>query len=170
MNPIQGTTIIIRQLVDLLETFPEGVYKKPLDVFHGSTVGQHVRHVVDFYLCLLRSRETREVDYDKRERDPRIETEVSVTIATLAFIEEQIQSLDETEAVSVMGCFTPDDTETVSGMPSSYGRELMYAYDHAVHHLAIIRMGLQVDFPDMNVDPDLGVAPSTLRYKKRFVK
>jgi hypothetical protein len=49
---------------------------------------------------------------------------------------------------------------------SSIGREMQYAFDHAVHHLAIIRIGAEIHCPEIVCDPELGVAPSTLKYQK----
>ena len=60
-------------------------------------------------------------------------------------------------------CDTADDERPV--YISSMGRELQYAFDHAIHHLAIIRMGLETHFPEIPVDKDLGVAPSTLKFR-----
>jgi hypothetical protein len=45
------------------------------------------------------------------------------------------------------------------------GREMVFVYDHAIHHLAIIRIGLQVHFPEVDVDVHLGVSPSTIKAK-----
>jgi hypothetical protein len=36
-------------------------------------------------------------------------------------------------------------------------------YDHAVHHLAIIKIGIRCSFPQWIIDRDLGVSPSTLK-------
>lgn len=46
---------------------------------------------------------------------------------------------------------------------STIGREVMYAFDHAVHHMAIIKIGLIENFPDKTIDVNLGIAPSTVR-------
>ena len=39
----------------------------------------------------------------------------------------------------------------------------MFAYDHALHHLAIIKMGLLSAFPQIKVDENMGVSPATLK-------
>jgi hypothetical protein len=48
-------------------------------------------------------------------------------------------------------------------LQSSIGRELAYAHDHSVHHLSIIRMGLQQIGKAVSLDRNLGVAPSSVR-------
>jgi hypothetical protein len=47
---------------------------------------------------------------------------------------------------------------------SSVGRELMYAFDHAIHHIAIIKIGIKAAFPQIQIPQEIGVAPSTIRY------
>ena len=46
---------------------------------------------------------------------------------------------------------------------SSLSRELLFVYDHAIHHLAIIRIGLTCHFSYVNMHRDLGVSPSTIK-------
>ena len=48
---LQQTNIeIIDQLIDLLNDIDSAVYKNALQPLHFSTVGQHVRHITEFYL------------------------------------------------------------------------------------------------------------------------
>jgi len=49
---------------------------------------------------------------------------------------------------------------------SSLKREIAYALDHTIHHLAIVRIVLKNE--GVYVDPAMGVAPSTLRYRKEM--
>ncbi|MGY8901828.1 MAG: hypothetical protein ACKVI1_04480, partial [Flavobacteriales bacterium] len=45
-------------------------------------------------------------------------------------------------------------------------RELVYCMDHAIHHLAIIKISLIESGVDLKMEADLGVASSTLRYRE----
>ena len=49
-----------------------------------------------------------------------------------------------------------------SFMESSISRELQVLSSHTVHHFALIAMTLRMH--GLEVDPDFGMAPSTLRY------
>jgi len=40
---------------------------------------------------------------------------------------------------------------------------LLFFYDHAIHHLAIIKIGLLCHFPHVQAEKDLGVSPSTIK-------
>ncbi len=167
MDCKQGTDIIIRQMVELLENLDAGTYARPLTIFNGSSIGQHFRHIVDFYGCLARGAGDGRVDYAKRERDVLVETWPQSAADALSLCAGQLAELDESQSLEVVADFSADLNESRPVVGSTLGRELMYAYDHAVHHLAMIKMGLKAARPDMEVAPNVGVAPSTLKYWNR---
>jgi hypothetical protein len=49
---------------------------------------------------------------------------------------------------------------------STVGRELAFVYDHAIHHLAMIKVGLRCHYPHIQIDRDLGVSPSTIKARQ----
>lgn len=166
MKASSGTLLIIEQLGELLDRLDTGTYTRALPLFHGSSIGQHVRHIVEFYVCLLEGYPSAHIDYSSRKRNNELSDHPEAAFATLEHIADTVQRLDEQQWLNVESefCDTADDERPV--YISSMGRELQYAFDHAVHHLAIIRMGLETHFPEVPVDKDLGVAPSTLKFRK----
>ncbi|TAK34481.1 MAG: DinB family protein [Saprospiraceae bacterium] len=166
MNCKQGTDIILRQIAGLLEKLDEDTYSRPLELFNGSSIGQHFRHILDFYDCLLKGLAAGRIDYTKRQRDLRMEQEPGYAAAILENLARQTESVEEATPVEILADFSSDFNEERPPVQSSAARELMYAYDHAVHHLAIIKMGLKVVASKVEAGPETGVAPSTLRYWK----
>jgi hypothetical protein len=149
----------------LLQRLPLQVYGRPISLFHGSTVGQHFRHILEFYTCLLEGCDNAFVNYSGRQRNEAISDNPEVALSVLESIAAAVVQLDAEQVLQVESEFS-DGLHDKPAYVSSIGRELQYAFDHAVHHLAIIRMGLETHFPEIPVDPDLGVAPSTLRHRK----
>jgi hypothetical protein len=50
---------------------------------YKSSIGQHYRHILEHFQCLTRGLRSREINYDAREQNPRLDTEVSfASIAT----------------------------------------------------------------------------------------
>ena len=49
---------------------------------------------------------------------------------------------------------------------SSLERELAYNIEHAIHHMAIIKIAVQTVFPKVKLADNFGVAFSTVRYQK----
>ncbi len=170
MNLKQETAGVIQQIGGLLERLDDKMYAESLDIFSNSSIGQHIRHIYEFYDCLVHGAATGVVNYDKRERNLQIQSET--TYCNYAFQEllPAIENLDIQQEVKIEQGVDLSDQLSGETIQSSTGRELMYALEHAIHHLAIIKMGLRIHFPDFQVDENLGVAPSTIEYRKACVQ
>jgi hypothetical protein len=57
------------------------------------------------------------------------------------------------------------DADDTQSMETSVFRELTYNIEHAVHHMAMIKIGLRDVAPYVVLPPDFGIAMSTLRHK-----
>jgi uncharacterized damage-inducible protein DinB len=156
---------MISQITELLNAMDGNDYAKPLEIFNGSTLGQHFRHILEFYHCLLSGAERGTIDYAQREREPRIEQDPLIAKQAFQQVLHALDRLEERQALSVKADFSSENASDRPLVRSSVGRELMFAYDHAVHHLAIIKIGLQTCAPQFQMDPNLGVAPSTVKYR-----
>jgi uncharacterized damage-inducible protein DinB len=160
---LQQTNIeIIDQLIDLLKDIDVKVYKEALRPLHFSTVGQHVRHITEFYLCALKGYENGMIDYDARERNILIEIDKDFTVETLQNVKHQLQTFKSDALLILKSKFGGDEAMDI---PSSFFRELTYLIEHTIHHLAIIKIGLNEVYPEINIPKNFGVAHSTLRYR-----
>lgn len=157
---------MLRQITNLIERFQPAEYRTALPVLNGSSIGQHIRHVYDIYHCLAASRATGLIDYTARERHPLIESEPAFAKEMFQKLQASLHRIDEGQPVSVISDFSAKKETRRQVVASTLGREMMYAYDHAVHHLAILRIGIQSAFPAMEMDINLGVAPSTIKYRE----
>lgn len=166
MDCKEGNEYILRQIDDLLLQVDREIYARPLDLFQGATIGQHIRHILNFYQALLRGADKGLIDYADRERDLQIEQDPALARQVFLYISRDIQGLDEERELPVLADFIPDKAVGRPIVQSTLGRELMFAFDHAVHHLAMVRIGLQVSHPDLHLQEELGVAPSTLKFQK----
>lgn len=167
MDPRAGTEVVADQVTDLLNLMTNEQYAMSLSTFNGSSVGQHVRHIIDFYLCLLNGVENANINYDKRERNPNVETDCLTAKSILEIIAQKVDNLVVEQPLMVCSSFVADESVVLKSIPSSVGRELMYAYDHAIHHLAMVKIGMQIHFPTIEISENLGVAPSTLKYRRQ---
>ncbi|MEA5459311.1 hypothetical protein VB796_09695 [Arcicella sp. LKC2W] len=160
---LQKTNIeIINQLIDLLTDIDSDVYRDSLRPLHYSTVGQHVRHITEFYQCLLKSQANGLVNYDARERNINIEVDKNFTIELLEVIKKQLDNLKTDYPLSLKTEFA---AEQVTAVPSSFYRELIYLIEHTIHHLAIIKIGLNEMYPEIKIPQNFGVAHSTIRFR-----
>ena len=60
-----------------------------------------------------------------------------------------------------------DNSDEVIALSSNYYREIMYNIEHAVHHQALIRIGVQSLRPEMALPKAFGVADSTIQYRNQ---
>lgn len=163
---IAGNERVITQLQDLLQQLNADAYTHPLEALEAHTLGQHFRHVLEFYQCLLNGGKGQVVDYSTRKRDLLLETRPDKALQSLSNIRARLSGLDTSLALKIRADLSPSCTEERELCGSTLGRELMYVFDHAVHHLAIIRIGLRSAFPHIPFQRELGVAPGTLRHQK----
>ncbi len=166
MNGKTGSQLILDQIQDVLQQLDVASFHKPLTLFSGATLGQHFRHILEFYQCLVNGANLDlPIDYASRKRNPLIERDVAAAKDAFKALAQPISLLEEDRRVRIVSEYSCGPGEERLVVESSVGRELMYAYDHAIHHLAIIKMGLQTECPHMPVPPNLGVAPSTVKYR-----
>ena len=66
------------QLAVTLQQLSHAEYKEPCKTLYGNTVGQHVRHIIELFQCLEQGYEGGVVNYEKRKRDPLIETDKEI--------------------------------------------------------------------------------------------
>lgn len=164
MNCKEGAIQLIDQIIEIIEVVPTSAYSKSLDVFGGSTFGKHFRHIYDFFDCLIEQCGCSKVDYALRMRNESIETSPKVAIEHFNQIKGTMNGLCEEESLEVYADFAMVNGERPK-VKTSIGREIMYAYDHAVHHLAIIKIGLRTEFPDVAINDNIGVAASTIEHQ-----
>lgn len=155
----------LMQLKDMLQQITTETYTKEHEILSGSSIGQHIRHILEFYLLLVSGSFSGTITYDKRQRDIRIEEDQQFAIQTIDRLLQGIDTLDETLAVKFEGDFTSDGTAQNTTL-SSVGRELAYCIEHSIHHQAIIKAGLIVLGLNALTNENFGVAYSTIRYRE----
>ena len=129
-----------------------------------SPIGAHVRHCVDYYRCLLRGLDSGRVDYDARERDPALESDVSAAVRALREIADRVSAIPPGDYARTLEVKVDTTAESPFAWNlSTLGRELRFLVSHTVHHYALIGMLLR----ERGIDPggDFGVAPSTRVYR-----
>jgi len=154
------------QLRSLLNTLDETEYTRQQEVLSGGTIGQHMRHILEFYLLLVSGSFTGTISYDQRERNPRIENSLSFAIDTINLLIPAIGLLKEEDPVNLEADYTTQGSSGNS-VNSSVGRELAYCIEHSIHHQALIKAGLIVSGLSHVIDDHFGVAYSTIRYREK---
>jgi len=150
----------IEQFKEVLSQLPTRSYAQPCVVLSNATIGQHTRHVIELYQCLTNGYAIGQICYDKRERNIRIEEDVTYAIAQLTEIQKTLEKPDK----EVMVSYDLADKEV--SIKSNFLREAMYNLEHMIHHQALIRVGVQ-QLTNIVLPDSFGVAPSTIQYRKQ---
>lgn len=136
------------------------VYQQSIPLLSGSSIGQHSRHFIEFFQCLVAQSPLGYINYDLRLRDFKIEQNPLFASQVISDIKDALSHLDGALELRFEGLV---DSGSV---PSNIYRELIYNIEHTIHHLAIIKIGLKLIVPEMELPESFGVAPSTLAYRK----
>jgi len=148
-----------------LNALPDADYSRPLECLSGATIGQHTRHWIEFFQCLfwqIRDDENR-ICYDERQRDLQLETDAAFALSTLDSLHELMGTLNTERALNLQ---TRVGTEQIT-CATSVGREWWYAVEHAIHHLAIVKIALRQVFQHLELPADFGLAFSTKQHREQ---
>ncbi len=155
----------LNEIKSLLQEFPQDLYAEPKDILSNATIGQHFRHILEFYFCLEKGVKTGIVCYDERARNVLIETYVTHAVTSIEQSISFLNSLAADHSLKMKANYATAEEQTM--IQTSLLRELAYALDHTIHHMAIIKIALSAEKNDIKLDRNFGVAPSTIRYKNQ---
>jgi hypothetical protein len=127
--------------------------------------GGHLRHIVEFYECFLVGLPEGSVDYDARKRDPLVESCRRAARERIRRVIGRLETEPRLRADSNVRVSMEDSGGSGIADPfviSSIGRELQALSSHTIHHFALMALTLRA--LGVSVDPDFGIAPSTLRF------
>lgn len=165
MNLQIACTNILTQLSSLIDQISEADFTKPASTLSNSTLGQHMRHTLEFFICFEQGFDKGLINYDKRAHDKLIESDKFLALAALQRIQEFVNRQHEDKPLKLEVGYDLTKEEFVS-VDTNYTRELVYNIEHAVHHMAIMKIGVREIAPYITLAPDFGIAASTVRHKE----
>lgn len=150
-----------------LSKISKDIYTQPLELFSGSSLGQHTRHWIEFFQCLIdQCTDDKALCYDQRKRDLSLETQPEQALNALEIMEKALEKIPSLDGIVLMSEMS-DGTKVQ--LPTSLGRELWFVVEHAVHHLALIKIGLNLQYPEWSLPEHFGMATSTLKHQSSQV-
>ena len=167
MTLTKACSHILSQLTDLVHQITESDFVQPAETLSYSSVGQHLRHTLEFFICFEHGFEKGLINYDKRAHDKLIETDKFVALNAIKRISKFVENVDDKALKLEVGYDL--EKETFLTIDTTATRELVYNIEHAVHHMAIMKIGIREIAPYVQLPPDFGIAASTIRYKENSV-
>jgi hypothetical protein len=164
---VDAAVSILSQGEDLLRALSVESYTQRVPQAFNACIGGHYRHCLDHFTSLLRGLDADEVDYDHRDRDRRIESQPGFALALTGQIRSGL------EQVPLVALDTPVNARCEVSYAhgnspltgSTFGRELVYAIAHAIHHYALI--SIMARLMEVKLPEHFGVAPSTVAHQAK---
>lgn len=154
---------LLAQLEQLLGQLSSDVYNSDMEILSGSSIGKHIRHVLEIFKILLESYDGACVCYDNRSRDLRLENDKLAALESINFLLSVLEKQTDDKLMVLEVRYAGDEKVAVD---TTYHRELAYNIEHTIHHMAIIKMAIISAIPDVHLPDDFGVAYSTMRHIK----
>ena len=151
---------IFKEIEKVCSQISHDEFVEKIEILSGSSIGQHIRHIVEFYVCLFSDKDY--VNYDERDRNLLIENSPLYTLDVLGVLKNQLQNLDFEKKVTFKQSFNDQGVF----LSTSYARELIYLGEHTIHHFALIKIGIKALCPELVLDQNFGVADSTIKYRE----
>jgi len=165
MQIINASKEICIQLLDLCEKLNDKEYAQCSSLLSGSSIGKHLRHIIEFYDILKNGSEQGNVNYDGRVHCSKTEEDIGLASQRIRGIVSWLDQLSENKKLSLYMSYDRSEEDGLK-LESNLMRELAYNMEHAIHHMALVRVVLAQQFPHVSVDANFGVAYSTIRYNK----
>jgi hypothetical protein len=150
------------QLNVALNSISNEEYVSPSEHLSNATIGEHTRHIIEMYQCLLNGYDEGIVCYDHRKRDKNIQTNKELSQKTLVDI--ALRSERPNKDMRLRAVY--GDAAEELNVHTNYYRELAYNLEHTIHHMALIKVGLK-ELNKERVSESFGVASSTIRFRQQ---
>lgn len=169
MTPTKVATSLLEDAKIYLHQVSVAAYCQTLPLLFNSSIGVHSRHFIEFFQCLLEQTKSKEgvINYDKRQRNRQIEEKPQAAIEAIDILIEKLPRCEPNPNLQLQATYQVDGDDTLT-VQTSFDRELLYNIEHTVHHLAMIKVGLQLAMPDIELPLHFGIASSTVKYRNKI--
>lgn len=147
---IDAITQNLQKGIQLLENISDEEYSNTSIAPYHSSIGSHIRHILDIFSCLLKGLENNHIDFSYRERNLNAEQETSVGID---YFNKIIHQLNKIENYNFNDTIKVTDDLGAGKVSANYSisATLMQAQSHTIHHYATIGYliyQLGIELPD----------------------
>ena len=158
---------ILQQGEELLESIATESYIGRVPLAFNGSIGGHYRHCLDHFTSVLRGIHEEFIDYDQRDRNPRIERDPEFALSLTRNVRRALERLPigRFEANVTVRCevsYTHGDSPLSQ---STLSREVGYCIAHAIHHFALI--AIMAGLLEIPLSSNFGIAPSTAAHLRK---
>ena len=158
---ISAITNNLQRGIKLLNAIDESQYQDVSVAPYHSSIGIHMRHILDVFDCIFAGLDSRKIDLSDRKRNELVETKIDLG---LDYFDEIISKLKGLESNKLDVIVEVKDDLGLGFVTANYtlASILIQAHSHAIHHFASI--GYIISQLDINLpDADFGYNTTTPR-------
>lgn len=121
----------------LLNCIDQSCYTDVSIAPYHSSIGSHIRHILDFFNCIIDGLDANKIDLTSRKRDERIATDIPSALLRISEIQQTLLTFAE---VNTDYLIHVTDNLGQGNVTVNYTLEsiLVHANSHAVHHYATV--------------------------------
>lgn len=165
INSLLNTLNTSRNLLNELNT--NSYCCKSIGPYYSS-VGSHIRHVLDFYNCIFNGLESKHVNLTSRERNQSVESDCNCAVSEIDVIANKLSDLNSVDLSLLLNVEDDLGNGNVT-LQYTLGALLAQANGHTIHHYAIIAYIL--DRLDVEIkDENFGYNPTTPKHVLKHTK
>ncbi len=147
--------------VNLLNSINDQEYADNSTAPYYSSIGIHMRHILDVFDCILKGIDHKKIDLTSRQRNELAEIKVEIGLNYFNKVMSELSSLEK-EDLDMMIEVKDDLGQGMVTANYTLAAALIQAHSHAIHHFASI--GYIISQMGINLpDGDFGYNPTTPR-------
>ena len=162
----QASIQILDQLIEFASSITDEQYTRELPVLLNNSISKHYRHIIEFYGVMMEGFESGRVNYDNRKHDQELEQNRDKSVIVLEKLRNRFLNPILQEPIVLAGSYSLDSDNEFT-ISTNAEREIVYNIEHAIHHMAVIRIAVQHEFPELLIKDEFGFAFSTLKYLRK---
>ena len=115
----------------------------------------HFRHINDFWNCFYSGITSKKIDYNNRDRNKDLENSKDKMHEKITLTIKLLKNISNTTLIIKDDLINPGSRTEIE---SNTNRELLFLYEHTIHHIYIIRMvlnSLGIKIEDKNIGYNL---------------
>ena len=156
---IQSSIHTLNKSKTLLTSLTDDVLSDHSVSPYYSCIGSHIRHIVDFYDCILSGLAEKKVDLIDRKRDEKMHRDCNYAMHHVDRVLQALTMINEQDIHTVISV-TDDLGLGKTDIPYTLGALFAQSNSHAIHHYAIINYIL--DRLSVSIEDDtFGYNPTT---------
>ena len=155
---------LLNQLSEICAKLENKEFSEKLNILSDATIGQHVRHTLEFFDIMMKGVNDRKFSYDRREHNSLLQENVQLTLNKIDELTNFLDNIVRNEEIELEVEFPVSSINTV--VNTNLEREIIYNIEHLIHHMALLKIGIHQNFPHIKLPNYFGVAQTTVAFQE----